>query len=140
MLFRSLVYSRQSVEGQGTVTGGLTDFSPPASGYFLLDHDQKHTLHANLSVSLPGRAWVSAGAYYGSGFTDGSSKTPAHLTGHTTVDFSIGREFGERVTLSATALNAANRRFLLDNSKTFGGTHYGDPRQIYVQLRYRFKF
>ena len=136
----SLVYARQSVEGQGAVTGGLTDFSPPASGYFLLDHDQKHTLHANLSVGLPGRAWVSGGAYYGSGFTDGSSETPAHLSGHTTVDFSIGREFGERVTLSATALNAANRRFLLDNSKTFGGTHYGDPRQIYVQMRYRFKF
>ena len=36
------------------------------------------------------------------------------------------------------ALNLANRRFLLDNSQTFGGTHYADPRQIYLQVRYRF--
>jgi signal transduction histidine kinase len=28
---------------------------------------------------------------------------------------------------------------LLDNSQTFGGTHYAEPRQIYVQLRYRFR-
>jgi hypothetical protein len=136
----SLVYSNQRAEGQGAVTGGLTDFSPPENGYFLLDHDQRHTLHANLSVALPGRAWISAGAYYGSGFTDGSSAVPAHLPGHTTMDLSIGRDFGARVTLSATALNAVNRRFLLDNSETFGGTHYADPRQVYVQLHYRFKF
>ena len=69
----------------------------------------------------------------------GSSDVPAHLPGHTTMDLSIGRDFGERVTLSATVLNASNRRFLLDNSETFGGTHYADPRQVYVQLRYRFK-
>jgi outer membrane receptor protein involved in Fe transport len=42
--------------------------------------------------------------------------------------------------VSVTALNLTNRRFLLDNSTTFGGTHYADPRQIYVQLRYRFHY
>ena len=46
----------------------------------------------------------------------------------------------ENLTLSVTALNLANRRFLLDNSQTFGGTHYAEPRQIYVQIRYRFHF
>jgi hypothetical protein len=44
------------------------------------------------------------------------------------------------LSVSVTALNAANRRFLLDNSATFGGMHYADPRQIYVQVRYRFHF
>jgi len=136
----SLVYSNQRAEGQGAVTGGLTDFSPPEGGYFLLDHDQRHTLHVNVNAALPGHAWLATGLYYGSGFTDGSSDVPAHLPGHTTMDFSIGRDFGERLTLSVTALNAANRRFLLDNSATFGGTHYADPRQIYAQLRYRFRF
>jgi outer membrane receptor protein involved in Fe transport len=135
----SLAYSRQIAEGQGAVTGGLTDFAPPDNGYFLLDHDQRHTLHVNLNVTLAAHTWMSAGVYYGSGFTDGSSDTPAHLPGHTTVDFSVGHDFGERLTLSATALNAANRRFLLDNSETFGGTHYAEPRQVYVQLRYRFR-
>jgi outer membrane receptor protein involved in Fe transport len=78
--------------------------------------------------------------YYGSGFTDGSSDVPAHLQEHTTFDVTAGKSFAERFTLSLTALNMTNRRFLLDNSSTFGGTHYADPRQIYVQLRYRFRY
>jgi outer membrane receptor protein involved in Fe transport len=136
----SIAYSYQHAEAQGAVSGGLTDFSPPESGYFLLDHDQRHTLHGNLSTSLPGRAWLSVSAYYGSGFTDGSSDVPAHLEPHTTFDVSIGKTLGERLTLSLTGLNAANRRYLMDNSQTFGGTHYADPRQVYVQLRYRFRY
>jgi outer membrane receptor protein involved in Fe transport len=78
--------------------------------------------------------------YYGSGFTNGTSETPAHLPGHTTFDLSLSKSLGENVTLSLTALNLANRRFLLDNSPTFGGTHYADPRQIYAQVRYRFHY
>ena len=42
--------------------------------------------------------------------------------------------------MSVVGLNITNRRLLLDNSTTFGGTHYAEPRQIYVQLRYRFHF
>jgi hypothetical protein len=34
----------------------------------------------------------------------------------------------------------ANRRFLLDNSLTFGGTHFSNPREIFVQVRYRFHY
>ncbi len=135
----SVAYSYQHAEGQGAVTGGLTDFSPPDSGYFFLDHDQRHTLHANFSLSMPFRAWASGNVYYGSGFVDGTSSTARHLDPHTTVDASVGKDFGESISLSLTALNAGNRRFLLDNSETFGGTHYADPRQIYVQLRYRFR-
>jgi hypothetical protein len=136
----SVVYSYQRAEGEGAVTGGLTDFSPPASGYFLLDHDQRHTLHANFDVSLPHRAWLAAGLYYGSGFTDGSSAIPAHLEPHVTFDCSMGKEIGESFSVSLVGLNATNGRFLLDNSQTFGGTHYADPRQIYLQVRYRFHF
>ena len=65
---------------------------------------------------------------------------PAHLQAHTTFDLSLGKSFAESFTVSVTALNLANRRFLLDNSETFGGTHYADPRQIYVQVRYRFRY
>ena len=122
------------------MTGGLTDFSPPDNGYFLLDHDQRHTLHANFNVSLPWRASASGGLYYGSGFTDGSSDVPAHLQPHTTFDLSLTKSVSESLTLSVVGLNITNRRFLLDNSETFGGTHYAEPRQIYVQLRYRFHY
>lgn len=69
-----------------------------------------------------------------------SDAAGAHLRGHTTADFSASKSFGERVTFSVTSLNLTNRRFLLDNSLTFGGTHYADPRQIYVQVRYRFRY
>jgi len=143
-LFRSadvyVSYAYAHALGAGAVTGGLTDFSPPENGYFFLDHDQRHTLHTGFHASLPWRLMASADVYYGSGFTDGASDVPAHLPGHTTFDATVGRSFAERLTFSLTALNAANRRFLLDNSSTFGGTHYADPRQIYVQLRYRFHY
>ena len=133
-----LSYADARAQASGAISGGLTDFSPPESGYFLLDHDQRHTLHAGFNVSLP-RGFLAAGnLYYGSGFTDGSSDTPAHLPGHTTFDLTVSKPISEKLTISVTSLNLANRRFLLDNSQTFGGTHYADPRQIYVQLRYRF--
>jgi outer membrane receptor protein involved in Fe transport len=134
-----LSYANARAEASGAISGGLTDFAPAGSGYFLLDHDQRHTLHAGFNVSLPRGFAGSANAYYGSGFTDGSTDTPAHLAAHTTFDLSIGKSVRENLTVSVTAMNVANRRFLLDNSRTFGGTHYADPRQIYVQLRYRFR-
>ncbi|MBZ5576160.1 MAG: TonB-dependent receptor [Acidobacteriia bacterium] len=133
-----LSYAHARAEAAGAISGGLTDFSPPGSGYFLLDHDQTQTLHAGFHWSFPGRVTAGGDASYGSGFTDGSAAIPAHLPGHTTFDLSLSKDLGERLNLSVTALNLANRRFLLDNSETFGGTHYAEPRQIYVQLRYRF--
>jgi hypothetical protein len=130
-------YSHQYAEGFGAVSGGLTDFSPPAGGFYL-DHDQRHTMNAGFDVNLPWKAWVNGNIYYGSGFTNGSA--PEHLPGHTTLDLALGRSFGERFSVSVSGLNVANRRFLLDNSSTFGGTHYFNPREIFVQVRYRFRF
>jgi len=37
-------------------------------------------------------------------------------------------------------VNLTNRRFLVDNANTFGGTHFAEPRQIYVEMRYRFHY
>ena len=42
--------------------------------------------------------------------------------------------------LGSDPLNVENRRVLLDNSFTFGGTHHNNPREIYVQMRYRFHY
>ena len=53
-----------------------------------------------------------------------------YLPRHTTFDLTAGKQFSDNLTLSVTALNVANRRVLLDNSLTFGGFHYNDPRQI----------
>ena len=54
--------------------------------------------------------------------------------------FRFGKDFGERFTASLTALNVANRRVEYDNSLTFGGFHWNNPREIYVELRYRFHY
>jgi outer membrane receptor protein involved in Fe transport len=136
----NIVYAYAHAEGAGAVSGGLTHFSPPSSGYFNLDHDQRHTLHGQFSWRLPHQIMASTGIYYGSGFSDGTSLTNGHLEAHTTADVTLGKTFGERFTLSLNGLNITNRRYLLDNSTTFGGTHYAEPRQVYVQLRYRFHY
>jgi hypothetical protein len=133
-----LAYSNQVAYGFGGVTGGLTDFSPP-EGYFLLDHDQRNTLNFGGDVNLLRRTWASANVYYGSGFTDGDNP-PHHLPQHTTFDFSVGKDFGERISASVNALNVANRHLLIDNSLTFGGTHWNNPREVFVEVKYRFRY
>jgi len=133
-----LTYSNQVALGCGAINGGLTDFSfGEGCGY--LDHDQRNTLHVGGNVSLPWRAYASTDVYYGSGFSNGNPP-PSHLPGHTTFDLVFGKSFGEAFDVSVTALNVTNLRVLLDNSYTFGGTHYNYPREIYGQVRYRFHF
>jgi outer membrane receptor for ferrienterochelin and colicin len=132
-----LAYSHQRAQGQGAVTGGLTDFAPPADLFFL-DHDQRDTVSAGVTVNLPSRSYVSGNVRYGSGFLNGDG--PDHLPGHTSFDLSFGKSFGERWTIALQTVNLGNARFLLDNSNTFGGTHFVEPRQVYVDLRYRFHY
>ena len=133
-----LAFSRQWVEGFGGVTGGLTDFSPPEDTWFLLDHDQRDTLSFGGTVRLPLHSWMSANLNYGSGFLNGDG--PSHLPSHTTFDLSLGKTFGESWTIQASGLNLNNNQYLLDNSNTFGGTHYANPREVIVEVRYRFKY
>jgi len=132
-----LAYSNQRLQGQGAVTGGLTDFSPPADLFFL-DHDQRHTLSTGFTVNLPARTYVSANVSYGSGFLDGDG--PNHLPGHTTFGLSVGKGFGENWRVALQTVNLTNQRYLLDSANTFGGTHFAEPRQIYVEVRYRFHY
>lgn len=146
-----LSYSNQIAQAAGPFTGGLicpvsapADCQPPPV-YGPVDHDQRNTLNLGFTASLPGRMFAAANAYYGSGFTNGmpDAQYPGdYLPGHTTFDISLGKTFGERdkYRVSLTALNVANRRLLLDNSLTFGGFHFNDPRQLYVEFRWRFHY
>ena len=139
-----LAYSDQIAEGEGAITGGLTDFS--FSTLSPLDHDQRNTLNVGGNVNLPRHSFASTNVYYGSGFSNGfrgvagSPYTGAYLPGHTTVDLTLGKSFGERLSAAVSILNVANRRVLLDNSLTFGGFHWNNPREIYVEVRYRFHY
>jgi hypothetical protein len=132
-----LAYANQTAQGRGPITGGLTNFSSDG-GYFPLDHDQRHTFSAGFDAHLPRGLFAATNVYYGSGFTDNGG--PAHLPGHTTVNISLGKSFGEKLSLAVIGLNLANNHLLIDNSLTFGGTHFNNPREVYGELRYRFHY
>ena len=144
-----LAYSNQIAEAGGGINGGLTDFTtnicdpaPPGS-YCVLDHDQRNTLNVGADISLPWSSYASTNVYYGSGFANAFPGQPYagdYLPQHTTFDVTLGKQFGERFSASVTALNATNRRVELDNSVTFGGFHWNNPREIFVELRYRFHY
>jgi hypothetical protein len=149
-----LAYANQIAQASSPITGGLICPLPVTSacpldippGLAPVDHDQRNTLNLGFNGTLPWRTYASTNVYYGSGFTNGLDGTPqqqypgAYLPSHTTFDLSIGKDFGEKLTVSANAINVANRRVQLDNSLTFGGFHWNDPRQIYGEFRYRFNY
>jgi hypothetical protein len=144
-----LAYSNQVAVARGAITGGLICFPPSAPScaadpnYGPLDHDQRNTLNVGFNATLPWNSFASTNVYYGSGFTNGSpgAQFPGtYLPQHTTFDLSVGKNFRENFSAAVTALNVANRHLLIDNSLTFGGFHYNDPREIYVELRWRFHY
>jgi hypothetical protein len=146
-----LAYSNQIAQQRGNITGGLicVPLGSPACdagfNYTPVDHDQRNTLNVGFNGTLPWRIEASTNVYYGSGFSNGYPEPPSpylgeYLPGHTTFDLTVGKQFTDNLFVSVSALNVANYRILLDNSLTFGGFHYNDPRQIYGEVRYRFKF
>jgi hypothetical protein len=146
-----LAYSNQIAQAAPPFTGGLICPTPvpagcePSPGLAPVDHDQRNTLNLGVNAILPWHTLASTNVSYGSGFTNGTpdAQYPGnYLPPHTTFDISLGKSFGEgeRYRLTLTALNAANRRVLLDNSLTFGGFHFNDPRQIYAEFRWRFGY
>jgi len=149
-----LAYANQIAEATSPITGGLICPTPVTlacgldipPGFSPVDHDQRNTLNLGLNTSLPWQAYASANMYYGSGFTNGLYGMPnaqypgPYLPAHATVDLALGKTFAEKYTVSLTALNVGDKRVQLDNSLTFGGFHWNDPRQIYVEFRYRFHF
>jgi TonB dependent receptor/Carboxypeptidase regulatory-like domain/TonB-dependent Receptor Plug Domain len=146
-----LAYSNQIGEARGNITGGLIPGdNTPSPDYGQLDHDQRNTLNAGGQVNLPWQSFASANVYYGSGFSNGNGPAVLglapccssldYLPAHTTVDLSVGKNFGEKLTISVSGLNVANRRVMLDDSLTFGGFHFNNPREIFVEVRYRFHY
>jgi hypothetical protein len=146
-----LAYANQIAQATSPITGGLVCPVPVTSacgldippGLSPADHDQRNTLNLGLNTNLPWQSYVSTNVYYGSGFTNGlpGVQYPGnYLPGHTTFDLAVGKTFAEKYTVSLTALNVANRRVQLDNSLTFGGFHWNDPRQLYAEFRYRFHY
>lgn len=132
-----LIYSNQQAAGFGAVTGGLTDFSPPEEGFYL-DHDQRNSLTAGFDAALPWRTNAAFDFVYGSGFLNGDG--PSHLPSYRTFDLALNKDIGERWTVRAIGTNITNKRYQVDLSNTFGGSHVGDPRMLSAEVRYRFQF
>ncbi|MGD0914034.1 MAG: TonB-dependent receptor [Terracidiphilus sp.] len=149
-----LAYANQIAQATSPITGGLIcrpsvgtacplDIPP---GLAPVDHDQRNTLNVGFNGKLPWKAYASTNVYYGSGFTNGLYGTSQaqypgpYLPSHTTFDLAVGKTFAEKLTVSANSVNVANRRVQLDNSLTFGGFHWNDPRQIYGEVRYGFNY
>jgi hypothetical protein len=133
-----LAFSNQTADGTGTITGGLTDFTPP-TGYYALDHDQRNTLNAGLEAELPWQTTLALNLYAASGFANGDVG-PSHLRSSVTLDVSLTKTFSRDLSGSLTVLNLADKHLLVDNSLTFDGTHWNNPREIYAELRYRFGY
>ena len=133
-----VAYSHQFVEGRGAVSGGLTSFAPPGDDFFFLDHDQRNTLAAGIDVQFSAGTSASVSIGYGSGFLEGDG--PAHKPAHTIVSLQGSKALGKQWTVIVTALNVGDTHFLLDESNTFGGTHFNSPRQISAGVRYRFHY
>jgi hypothetical protein len=146
-----LAYANQIAQATSPITGGLICPTPVTSacdldvppGFAPVDHDQRNTLNLGFTTSLPWHSYASTNVYYGSGFTNGlpGVQYPGdYLPSHTTFDLALGKSFSEKYTVSVTALNVTNRRVQLDNSLTFGGFHWNNPREIYGEFRYRFRY
>jgi outer membrane receptor protein involved in Fe transport len=133
-----LAYSHQYAEWNGGITGGLITAESCDQPLCFLDHDQRDTLATGFNLTLPGHAWADFGVNYGSGFLDGEG--PPHLPSHTTYDLALGKSFGENWNVRVAGLNLGNHHYLLDNANTFGGTHFANPREISVQVKYRFRY
>lgn len=146
-----LAYSNQIAQATSPITGGLIcpapgDVTCPLfipRGLSPVDHDQRNTLNVGFNTSLPRHAYASTNIYYGSGLTNGMPgvQYPGnYLPGHASFDLALGKTFAEKYEISVNAINVANRRVQLDNSLTFGGFHWNDPRQVYAEFRYRFRY
>ncbi len=130
--------SVMTAQGRGGITGGLTNFAPPANAYFYLDHDQRVTFNTGVEIALPHRMWTSAMLLYGSGYLLGNG--PEHLPSHTTGDVAFGADVTRSLSLRLSATNVTNALYLTGFENAFAGTHYQNPREIGFQVRYKFHY
>ncbi len=141
-----LAYSNQMAEERGTDTGGLIIGSTACPDWCSLDHDQRNTLNVGGNANMPWQTLFGVNVYYGSGFSngeagvDGSPYQDPYLPGHAQVDLSLSKSFAERFTVAVNALNVTDRHLLTDDSLTFGGFHYNNPREVYAEFRWRFHY
>jgi outer membrane receptor protein involved in Fe transport len=96
------------------------------------------TISAGAQMSLRRRFWASATVLHGSGFLRGNG--PDHMPPHTTGDVAVGKDIGDKWSLRVTVLNVTNNTYLTGIENSFAGTHYANPREGTIQLRWKFNY
>ena len=131
-------YRGQPLGGLLEGAGEPDDGTDCTMAYCYLDHDQRVNLTAGFQVRMPWQMNLTGNMVYGSGVL--AADGPGHLPSHTTGDLYISKSFAERWQLGVTVLNVSNSRFPFDISSSFAGSHFNNPREIYVSMRYHFHF
>ena len=78
-----VTYSNQTADGTGTITGGLTNFSPLRAAITLSITTSATRSTSAFDAELPWQAYASMNLYFGSGFSNGDAP-PSHLPSHGT--------------------------------------------------------
>ncbi len=132
-----LVYAHSYAQGLGGVTGGLGDLEARSqSGFYFLDHDERDSAVAGLDWTIAASAWAHVSVQYGSGFLRADG--PEHLPSHVTADLSAGVAFARRWSAALDVLNVTDRRYVVNLSSEFNGTHVARPRTVGMRLCARF--
>ena len=154
-----LSYANLSGTGYLPITGGLfleegSDELLHATGSFPITQDQRNTAAARLRYQLTSRAWVSLGAWYGSGLpierAEGeTTASPAILRrvnlargrvrpSHS-LDVSAGIDLWKQdqrlLRLQAEVINLTDRFHVINFAGLFSGTALGAPRRFTLRLQ-----
>ncbi len=132
-----LNYSYGMAKGNG-ISGGLFAIpSPPANGYQVLDHVQRHTASAGVTYNQKSYWWTLIGKY-GSGLPTGPDNTlsaPGHYSWDTTVGYEfLSQNWMEHLKLSVDVLNLFDNRYAIFISNGFNGSYYAAGREFMAHL------
>ena len=131
-------FANMTAQFMGAPGGGLIEPVPATCmvTYCFLDHDQRNTLTTGAQLQVPWNPWFSTNVVHGSSVLAGDG--PARLPPRATADVMFGKKVSERRSLGLTVLNISNSRFPFDINSSFEGTHFNNPREFIVSVRYRF--
>lgn len=129
-------YARAWAQSAGAISGGIASADPP-SGYFPVDHDQRHTASVGLDYARNG-AVASLDGEYGSGFPyqdDNGNFQRVHP--HFILNFALGTQIGWGQ-LTFTVGNIVNHPYIIKQAGTFTNREWGQARTYGIKWTQNF--
>lgn len=124
---------------QNCAIGGL-----PGGDFVQADHDQHYDVAGGFQLNDARHGWFSMDTEYGSGLSLGD---PALCPSNDAVNCKVpphwifgaekGIALGPDTSLALIMHNILNDHYALTLDSTLQGTHYADPRTVFLQLKYR---